>query len=238
MYSSTNHHHRLLLILVTVSFSCLLQVTFVHPAMVTADYLDNSITSDVQQNPEIIENNENFVNKYYFDECFRKKLKLSCLTEKATQAVENSMDIDLQLIPGLVLARNDLPVLKYTSSRDAKSGIDRLTTALSNFMDSHSLTVEHADEARRRRRRRFGLLLTALLGAFGITNAMMLKGIGLIAGKALMVSKMALMIIGIIGLKKLFQKDEHHEPQVVQVHTLHDEHDRNVNSAMYNIRHL
>lgn len=236
MYSSTNHH-RLLLILVTVSVSCLQQVRFAHSAMVTADYLDNSITSDVQDKQESIENNENFVNKYYFDDCFRKKLKLSCLTEKATQAVENSMDIDLQLIPGLVLARNDLPVIT-TSSRVTKSGMDRLTTALSNFMDAHSLTVEPADEARRRRRRRFGLLLTALLGTFGITGAMMLKGIGLIAGKALMVSKMALMIVGIIGLKKLFQKDEHHEAQVVQVHTLHDEHDRNVNSAMYNIRHL
>lgn len=125
-----------------------------------------------------------------------------------------------------------------SKGRDEKSGIDRLTTALSNFMDTHSLTLEYGDEARRRRRRRFGFLLTAMLGAFGITNAMILKSIALIAGKALMVSKMALMLISIIGLKKLFQKDDDKEPAVVQVHTLHDEHDRNVNTAMYNIRHL
>lgn len=183
-------------------------------------------TSNIDNNPV----------KSYFHECLHKSQKLSCITEKASTAVEDAIDLDIQLVPGLVLARNELPV--QFSGRQGRSVLERFVNALKKFVDTHTLNVEFGDEARRRRRKRFGFLLSAMLGAFGITNAMILKTLAIISGKALLASKMALMIIGIVGLKKMFSKDNGHEPAIVQVHTLHDEHDRNVNSAMYNIRHI
>ncbi|GLV38873.1 Osiris 21 [Carabus blaptoides fortunei] len=201
-----------------------------------ASVLVNSVTRSVAKIPGDFTSNIDNPVKNYFHDCMQKTHKLSCIAERASTAVEDAIDMDIQLVPGLVLARNDLSV--ESSGREGRSVLERFGNALKKFADTHTLNVELGDEARRRRRRRLGLLLSALLGAFGITNAMILKTLAIISGKALLASKMALMIIGIVGLKKMFSKNDGNEPAIVQVHTLHDEHDRNVNSAMYNIRHI
>lgn len=74
---------------------------------IAADYNDNNSLN--QKDNKFFEE-QNYNSKYsqskemrnYFQECYMKRLKLSCITEKASLAVENSMDMDLQLIPGKV----------------------------------------------------------------------------------------------------------------------------------------
>ena len=51
----------------------------------------------------------------------------------------------------------------------------------------------------------------------GIAGPLALKAIGAIAGKALVISKVALTIAGIIALKKIYSND-HHEETSFQVH--------------------
>lgn len=53
--------------------------------------------------------------------------------------------------------------------------------------------------------------LAAFLTAMGIAGPLGLKAIATIAGKALVISKVALTIAGIIALKKIFSKDHHGE---------------------------
>lgn len=60
-------------------------------------------------------------------------------------------------------------------------------------------------------------VIAALLTAMGIAGPIGLKALAAIAGKALVISKVALTIAGIIALKKLFSHD-HHEETSFQVH--------------------
>lgn len=50
-----------------------------------------------------------------------------------------------------------------------------------------------------------------MLTAIGISAPLALKAIGIIAGKALIISKVALTIAGIIALKKIYSNDSHEE---------------------------
>lgn len=64
-----------------------------------------------------------------------------------------------------------------------------------------------------------------LLGIFGLTGPLFMKILSIIAAQALMASKAALIIVGSIALKKLFEKKE--DEPVVKVATLplHDPYD-------------
>lgn len=63
--------------------------------------------------------------------------------------------------------------------------------------------------------------MAALLTAMGIAGPLGLKALAAIAGKALVISKVALTIAGIIALKKIFSSD-HHEETSFQVHSDHN----------------
>lgn len=60
----------------------------------------------------------------------------------------------------------------------------------------------------------------------GIAGPLGLKALAFIAGKALVISKVALTIAGIIALKKIFSSD-HHEETSFQVHSGSDHNRRN-----------
>lgn len=60
-------------------------------------------------------------------------------------------------------------------------------------------------------------VIAAMLTAMGIAGPIGLKALATIAGKALVISKVALTIAGIIALKKIFSSD-HHEETSFQVH--------------------
>ncbi|XP_059617713.1 uncharacterized protein LOC132262457 [Phlebotomus argentipes] len=69
-------------------------------------------------------------------------------------------------------------------------------------------------------------VMAALLTAMGIAGPLGLKALAAIAGKALVISKVALTIAGIIALKKIFSSD-HHEETSFQVHASGDHNRRN-----------
>ncbi|XP_055587697.1 uncharacterized protein LOC129740119 [Uranotaenia lowii] len=61
-------------------------------------------------------------------------------------------------------------------------------------------------EEGRGRMKHYGPMLMAFFMKAGIMGALVLKGIALLVGKALLVSKLALLLAGIIGIKKLLHK--------------------------------
>ena len=58
----------------------------------------------------------------------------------------------------------------------------------------------------------------------GTHLALALKAIGILAVKALMVAKIALVLASVVALKKLFHHEKHHSYEVIQ--TEGDHHDR------------
>lgn len=54
-----------------------------------------------------------------------------------------------------------------------------------------------------------GYIIAAFLMAIGIAGPLALKALAAIAGKALIISKIALTIAGMIALKKIFSSHEH-----------------------------
>ncbi|KAB0794506.1 hypothetical protein PPYR_11345 [Photinus pyralis] len=82
-----------------------------------------------------------------------------------------------------------------------------------NFFDTHSLQIKLpsasdikrslSDEGRKKKNRMGGLLLLPLI-LVGTLVPIALGGLALLAGKALIVAKIALVLAGVLGLKKLF----------------------------------
>lgn len=133
------------------------------------------------------------------------------------------------------------------------SGMDQLYNSVIRFIDAHTLTldfgevdnngseggrtiedIEFRDGGGKRKkigkkeRRRVQYALFVLLGIFGLTAPLILKTLGIMAGKALLSSKVALIMLGSIALKKIFQADNH-SPVKVHTHTIpihEDDHDR------------
>lgn len=68
-----------------------------------------------------------------------------------------------------------------------------------------------------------GPILAAIATKMGIVGALFIKGLLLLAGKALIVSKIALLLAVLIGLKKLLDK-KHVTYEVVPHHHPHDPH--------------
>lgn len=67
-----------------------------------------------------------------------------------------------------------------------------------------SLKAPKAIETGRSRNKNMGPLLAAAAMKFGLLGALTFKGLTLLVGKALLISKIALLLATIIGLKKLF----------------------------------
>lgn len=60
-----------------------------------------------------------------------------------------------------------------------------------------------------------GPLLAAAVLKVGLIGGLAFKGLALLVGKALLLSKIALLLAGIIGLKKLFSQQKHVTYEVV-----------------------
>lgn len=61
-------------------------------------------------------------------------------------------------------------------------------------------------------------MIAALMTAMGIAAPTALHAIGTIAGMALVISKVALTIAGIIALKKIYSSDHHHQQDETSFH--------------------
>ncbi|XP_050307485.1 uncharacterized protein LOC126744169 [Anthonomus grandis grandis] len=175
--------------------------------------------------------------------------RYTCFSEKAARTIERSMNSDIPLFSGITLTRNN----EHVSHRQARLlGVDRLTEALKNFLQTHVVSIDLSSaknlgmargggggggfggmggkmgkQAMMREGKYMQYAFMVLLGIFGLTGPLVMKVLGLMAAKALLAAKAALIIVGSVALKKLFEKD-YQEPSI-KVHTVthdDDEHDR------------
>lgn len=70
-----------------------------------------------------------------------------------------------------------------------------------------------------------GMAMAAVMGP------MAMKMMGMMAMKALLLSKIALALSGIMVLKKLMNKNQKHEPEIIMTHSSWDRSMKHVNSA-------
>lgn len=98
---------------------------------------------------------------------------------------------------------------------------------LNKFFQTHTLRVDMQPQdstaaARgNKQNKHHRYLIAAFLTAMGIAGPIGLKVLAAVAGKALVISKVALTIAGILALKKIFAHDRHEETSF-QVHAGHD----------------
>lgn len=192
--------------------------------------------------------------------------KYFCLANKAAIAMERAINTDIPLFDGITLVRNEDYVNNEITPRGSSDGISRLSTAVSKFLDSHVVKVDLMKEEGRRKDSGIGLsegsgggdgggglggsdtkkgnkekkylqyALMVLLGVFGISGPLIMKTLALLAGKALVASKIALLIVGSVALKKIFEKDHSYSTVKVHTHTIKDysdSYDRNSDSSPY-----
>ncbi|XP_050304992.1 uncharacterized protein LOC126742386 [Anthonomus grandis grandis] len=93
--------------------------------------------------------------------------------------------------------------------------------------------IETATEEGRKKKdqgNNMGGIMAAVLMKIGLLKALAFKALVILVGKALLVSKLALVLAGIIGLKKLLSQEKHVTYEVVpQAH--HDHHEHHVSSG-------
>lgn len=121
---------------------------------------------------------------------------------------------------------DDTPILADARALSGLSEVDRaLVQNIEKFLKTHTVKVD-LSEARGKGKKQYKYVIAAMLTAMGIAGPLGLKALAFIAGKALVISKVALTIAGIIALKKIFSSD-HHEETSFQVHAGSDHNRRN-----------
>ncbi|XP_016963446.1 uncharacterized protein LOC108033604 [Drosophila biarmipes] len=185
-----------------------------------------------------------------YDDCQDKNDFIGCLKQKALHALSRALDQDsIKIVDGLVLEKQNQSETESIlgSLTDARqfgnlAPIDRaLLSKADKLMRTHTVKIDiggggdggedsvgrgHEHGHKKKKHKEGGhikYVVAALLTAMGIAGPLGLKALAAIAGKALVISKVALTIAGIIALKKLFSHD-HSEETSFQVHA--GEHNR------------
>ncbi|CRL01248.1 CLUMA_CG014345, isoform A [Clunio marinus] len=175
----------------------------------------------------------NVLQKVY-DDCQDKEDFGGCLKTKASTAIERAVDQDIiSLLDGISLvktksSKSDEAQIFLADARglSSLSKIDQtLIRNIEKFLNTHTIKVDFS-EARGKEKKHYRYVIAAVLTAMGIAGPLGLKALAFIAGKALVISKVALTIAGIIALKKIFSSD-HHEETSFQVHAGSDHNRRN-----------
>jgi hypothetical protein len=198
-------------------------------------------------------------NKFYvkrvIKECVEYNSPVLCFANKTAKIIEKSINFDVILFDGIHFLRNKQQLPKENEARDSSSGFNRLGKAMTDFLNTHTLSLdltedEPIEESRgkngaggfggsfggggfgynkktlQKEKKYMQYAFMVLLGIFGLTGPLIMKTLGVMAAKALIASKMALIIVGSVALKKIFEKDQ--QQTSVKVHTVktEDEHDR------------
>ncbi|KAI9584108.1 hypothetical protein GQX74_010443 [Glossina fuscipes] len=201
------------------------------PSSLIGEHKARSIVKSSWPGPEL-----RIIRKVY-DDCHNRNNFIDCLKQKALNGLTRAINLDsIKIMEGVILEKqNDtekqsiIPVLTDARSFNSLAPIDQaLMSKLDKLARTHSLKVDmsvgrgHDDEGgddKKEKDKSTGVkyVIAALLTAMGIAGPIGLKALAAIAGKALVISKVALTIASIIALKKLFSHD-HHEETSVQVH--------------------
>ncbi|GJQ84689.1 hypothetical protein Trydic_g12708 [Trypoxylus dichotomus] len=173
------------------------------------------------------------------------------MANRFSRFLDNAVDSDVKLFDGFVLKRDATVLIDSPSRQRSSNGFSSLRQSMYDFLDSHILRLDISEDRKskdggvsgyggfgkvgKKDKKYLYYALTAVTGIFGLSVPIVLKGLALIAGKALLASKAALIIIGSIALKKIFQSDKgESSPVKVHTHTVPiDEHDRYFDASGY-----
>ncbi|KAG5675786.1 hypothetical protein PVAND_005660 [Polypedilum vanderplanki] len=159
-----------------------------------------------------------------YDDCESKDDFTGCLKGKALTALSRAVEQEsISLLDGVTLVKadndvvDDTPVIADARALSGLNGLDKaLVQTLDKFLRTHTVKVD-LSEARGKSKKSYRYVIAAMMTALGVAGPLGLKALAAIAGKALVISKVALTIAGIIALKKIFSSD-HHEETSFQVH--------------------
>jgi hypothetical protein len=147
---------------------------------------------------------------------------------------KNNQQDSVQVYDGLTLVKKEKldeedlkPLLSDARALSDLSETDReMVHKLDKFLRTHTVKLDVSEARGKGGKKHYKYVIAALMTAMGIAGPLGLKALAAIAGKALVISKVALTIAGIIALKKIFSSD-HHEETSFQVHA--GDHNRFVN---------
>lgn len=182
-----------------------------------------------------------------YDYCNSKNDFIDCIKQKALNGINRAINQDsIKIMDGIVLEKQNytekqslLSAITDMRAFNSLAPIDRaILSKIDKLTRTHALKMdmsvgrgegEKGDGGiggggggglgKKKKKGNNGIkyVIAALLTAMGIAGPLGLKALAAVAGKALVISKVALTIAGIIALKKLFSHD-HHEETSVQVH--------------------
>lgn len=101
---------------------------------------------------------------------------------------------------------------------------DLVVSSSDNGSLNIGLNIKNDAATGRGKKNNYGPLIAAAAMKIGLLKGLAFKGLALLVGKALLVSKMALLLAAIIGLKKLFSTEKHVTYEVV-AHPHHSHHE-------------
>lgn len=186
-----------------------------------------------------------------YDSCERSQEIVKCLKVKAAKFIDRAARAEsLPIIEGVSLVKNEDGERAFPSSLPdgdlnalPSDQVDKyLHLATTKLLQTHRVVISPTSiggdmgrslsEARGKLKKMIGPIIAgvAIKGGF---LAIAFQAIALIAGKALLIGKIALLLSAIIGLKKLVSGGEAHEkttyeivkhPQVSQSHTYSSSH--------------
>ncbi|XP_031624031.1 uncharacterized protein LOC116341228 isoform X3 [Contarinia nasturtii] len=164
-----------------------------------------------------------------YDDCLDKDDFTGCLKGRALVALNKAINQDsISIVDGIYMEKqNETDVEKTPEFADARvlsdlSGVDRqLMEQINKFLRTHVLKVDLSEERggggfggnkggagggknKLKLKKSGGYIIAGLLMALSIAGPLALKALAAIAGKALIISKVALTIASIIALKKIF----------------------------------
>ncbi|PSN43142.1 hypothetical protein C0J52_17066, partial [Blattella germanica] len=176
-----------------------------------------------------------FISRIYSD-CAQRDLS-SCLKMKLISAIDRASRMDVKVMEGVNFVQDPSALqdqsvegnplneaeLEASLPRDLQDKEDLLDGLIMEkvlgFFKTHTLQFklsaeegtqrDLSEEGRKKKKGSALLLLPLMMAATFIPIA--LTGLAVLAGKALIISKLALVLAGIIGLKKLLGSGGHHE---------------------------
>lgn len=186
-----------------------------------------------------------------YDNCERSQEIVKCFKIQAAKLADRAARMEsLPILEGISLVRREDTARAFPSSLpegDLNSlpsdQVDKLLNiATSKLMQTHRVVISPTsvgsdvgrslNEARSKMKKMIGPIIAGVLLKGGFL-AIAFQAIALIAGKALLIGKIALLLSAIIGLKKLVSGGEAHEkttyeivkhPQVSNSHTYSSSH--------------
>ncbi|XP_039278946.1 uncharacterized protein LOC111054637 isoform X2 [Nilaparvata lugens] len=166
--------------------------------------------------------------KMVFDNCMARTSPGYCLQKKMLDFLDRALTREqIPLAEGFTLARTndanytDAEAEAATARHGTASIEQQIWSKLDRFFNTRSLSISLAEEGRGKKKKEHALYVVAMATALAVLIPLTLKGIALIAGKALLLAKLALVLAGLAALKHF----THHEESHRRVHIADDVHD-------------